>query len=582
MRSPSFFAAFAVFLLLWVFAAFLLTQGIFAAGGSLRGAGWLWGAAWLLAFGGTAALFPGDGKKQIAGVGLASVLLWLLFSGIAFAVHDFSYDGQCYHQEAIIRLAQGWNPWTHPLTAADTNQYEWLNGYPKITWQTGVLSYLLWNRLETAKAAMWLVGASVAVLATLWSAQLARQTPAPRFVHAVTLLLLFCPVAVLQWVTFQLDGYVYWCMVGLLLGAAGIAYPRLSPVREPVSYTFFCVSALMLAAAKFTGIVYAVYVAVVVAALLWVRRRDLVTLSAKRAAPVVLCLAAVTALSLFHPYWHNTVRYGHPLWPVMGRGATDIIGYAEHPDFVKQNGVVKFVWANNARARNIAGFRTAADNARYGKPVWKLPFALYRSEAAAYIAPDVHVGGFGPWYGGALLTATLLLGVCVVQKTPGSRIALGVWTIVWGSVLINPESWWVRYSPQGWWLVLIPLAACVFAPRPVRTAGMMLSALLFVNVAIVGGVNTAAQFLCERSYARQNALLRAAAPGSWAVRYGNARSNRRRFIEEGITATPAPDAATETAPGWYSAKLARTDTVLWTTDKALADSITAASPRGAN
>jgi len=183
------------------------------------------------------------------------------------------------------------------------------------------------------------------------------------------------------------------------------------------------------------------------------------------------------------------------------------------------------------------------------------------------------------WYGGALLAATALLGLCMVRKTPGSRLALGIWVIIWGSVFINPEAWWVRYSPQGWWLVLIPLAASAVAPRPLRKAGIVLAVLLVVNVLFVGAINTAGQIVCERSYRRQNALLRAAKPGSWCIAWANARSNRRRFAEEGITFRVAPENIAN-KPGWFSAKLARTDTMVWTQDETLARAIKEASPRG--
>ncbi|MBC8140299.1 MAG: hypothetical protein H7Y38_02525 [Armatimonadetes bacterium] len=567
--------AVVLFPLLWIFAAFVVTQGVFALGFSLR-SGWVWwGAAWLLALAGTAVLFPDGGKRNAALAGGASALVWLLFCGVAVFVHDFSYDGQAYHQEAIIRLAQGWNPMNAPLTAGDTNQYQWLNGYPKITWQTGALSFAIWNRIETAKSAMWLLGTSVSALTALWVHSLAKRSAAPRFVWAIGILALCNPVAVTQVATFQLDGYIYWGLIGVALGAAGVVFPRASPVRESVSWTIFAVCALILAAAKFTGIVYAVYAVLILGAVLLVRREPL----AFRIAPVLLAAAAVALVCLWHPYAHNVSRYGHPLYPVMGKGATDIIGYAEHPRFVEQNRFVKFFWANNARARNIAGFRTIADNEKYGKPLWKLPFALYRSEIAPYVAPDVHIGGFGPWYGGSLIAATVLLFVCVMRKTQGAGLALGVWAIVGGSVFVNPEAWWVRYSPQGWWLVLIPLAATVVAPRPLRTGGIVLGALLFVNVLFVGAINTAGQIVCERSYSRQNALLRAASPGSWFIAWGNARSNRRRFAEEGIAFRVAPDTVT-TAQGWFSVKLARTDTVVWTRDETLARAIIATSPRG--
>ncbi len=578
MRHRSFLPALFFLPLGWVFCSFVLTQILFALGVSLVGAQWVWAAALALSAACATRLFAGIETKAVAYAVTISVAAWLVLSGIAALVHDFSYDGQAYHQEAVIRLAEGWNPWWHPLTAEQTNQYQWLNGYPKITWQVGTLTFLIGGRLETAKVAMWLIGLSATGFTVLWACCVMPRTPAPALVGAIFLLLVMNPIALSQWATFQLDGFVYWCLLGMLCTLSSVAYPRYSPLLRREALVIFSLFTLSLAAAKFTGIVFAVYAVLVMGAVLLYQRRTIPAFSVPNGIFATVATVLLVSICMIHPYIHNTTRYGHPLWPVLGPHPTDIIGYAEHPDFVRQNRIVKFLWANNARARNIAGFRTSADNARYGKPQWKIPFSLYRSEMRPYVAPDVHIGGFGPWYGGVLLAGTVLLIVCVVQNTPGARVGFGVWAVVWGSVLINPESWWVRYSPHGWWLVLIPLAVSVGASKPIRTGGCILAGLLLLNISFVGLINTGGQILCERSFARQNALLRAAPPGSWYVQWGNARSNRRRFAENGITANTVPVAAMASPSGWYQAKLARTDTIVWTRDKKLAQAILAQSP----
>ncbi|MBC7806943.1 MAG: hypothetical protein H7145_12420, partial [Akkermansiaceae bacterium] len=408
MRHPSFLPALCFFPLSWVFCAFVLTQALFALGWNLGGGQWMWGAALVLTAVFVFRLFQGLGAREVACCGAITVAVWLAFCGIGAIVHDFSYDGQAYHQEAIIRLAEGWNPWTQPLTAEQTNQYQWLNGYPKITWQVGTLSYLIWNRIETAKVAMWLIGISATGFAALWTRQAAAISPAPRLIWAVYFLLMLNPIALSQWATFQLDGFVYWCLVGMLCGLMSVAYPRLSPLSPPIALITFALFALSLATAKFTGIVFAVYATLVMGALLSCRRQALPPLSRRDLAVAAMVTVGITALCMTHPYLHNTVRYRHPLWPVLGPKPTNIIGYAEHSDFVRRDRVTKFLWANNARARNIAGFRGAVDEKQYGRPRWKIPFSLYRSEIRPYVAPDVHIGGFGPWYGGALLTGTVL------------------------------------------------------------------------------------------------------------------------------------------------------------------------------
>lgn len=578
MRHLSFLPTLCFFPLGWVFCAFVLTQILFALGGNLAGGQWIWGVSLVLTAVIVSRIFPGLGTKDVVTAGAITATVWLALCGIAALVHDFSYDGQSYHQEAIIRLGEGWNPWADSLTAKQTNQYKWLNGYPKITWQVGTLSYRIWNRLETAKVAMWLIGISASGFAALWARRVAAVSPAPRLVWAICLLLILNPIALCQWATFQLDGFVYGCLVGMLCALASVFHPRLSPLSQPVALVTFALFSLCLATAKFTGIVFAVYAVLVMGVLLWNRRRTLPTLSRRNRIAAALVTVGVTVLCMIHPYLHNTLRHQHPLWPVLGPKTIDIIGYAEHSDFVRRDRFTKFVWANNARARNIAGFTGPADDNRYGRPQWKIPFSLYRSEVRPYVAPDVHIGGFGPWFGGGLLFGTLLLFICATRNTPGARLGVGAWVVVWGSVLINPEAWWVRYSPHGWWLALIPIGVALAAERPLRTSGYVLAGLMLLNVAFVGVINTGGQYICERSFARQYALLRAAPPEAWFVQWGNARSNRRRFAENGLTANAIPPGELTAPSGWHQAKLARTDTIVWTRDEALTEALSRVSP----
>ncbi|MBC8134648.1 MAG: hypothetical protein H8F28_02020, partial [Fibrella sp.] len=97
------------FPVLWVFWAFSTTQFVLATGTSLHNRSYLWWVALLFSFGSTALLFRTARDNGIKTAGIAGgigLLLWLVFSAVAFFVHDFSWDGQAYHQEAIIRLAQ--------------------------------------------------------------------------------------------------------------------------------------------------------------------------------------------------------------------------------------------------------------------------------------------------------------------------------------------------------------------------------------------------------------------------------------------------------------------------------------------
>ncbi len=570
---------------LWVFATFFLTQCALAAGLSLSPAfGIIGGTAFLGTFALTAFLFRTETDNGVKTAGIAggcALLLWLLFTAASLVVHDFSWDGQAYHQEAILRLADGWNPWARELRADETEHRDWINPYPKATWQVGAVLFGIVGRIESAKTAAWLIGFSATGFGFLWASRVAPRTPAPRLVWATALLFALNPVALCQWATFQVDGVVAWCLAGLFWSLLALLFPDQSPINRRAASVGYVIFTLLLSSVKFTGLVYAVYATVLLGSVYLGRILKTRQATLPRAKTIVAwgaVVAVVSLLCLTNPYFHNGARHGHFLWPVMGPHPKNVVGFQEHPDFLRQNRLVKFLWANNARARNIAGFLTPEDPDRYGKPVWKVPFSVSKSELRPYVAPDVHIGGFGVWYGGVLILASGLILVCAARDTPYARVSLGVWGAIWGSVLLNPEAWWARYSPQAWWLVLLPIAVAVYAGRPARLVAVALIALLSANTLLVAAVNTGGQILCERALSRQSALLRDAPPGSWRVEWGMARANRCRFAESGLPASDEADPARETAAGWHRVKLARTDTAIWTRDETLANALEGASP----
>ena len=431
-----------LFPLWWIVAAFLLGQATLALGFPLFRA--LGGIAWLAAAGAT--LWLGASRRNTMIAAVSGLAAWIALSAVASQLHDFSWDGQAYHQEAILQLASGWNPWRGDLTPAQTAQAVWINGYPKATWIVETMAFQAILRLEAAKAVGWMLGLSVAGMGALVTAALPGSRAMRWSLYALFLL---NPIASCQWCTFMVDSWVAWTLDGAALAGLTLVYPEIAPWPRRVSWLALVAYLLLLASVKLTGLVYGVYLLACLAGVLIMRRSRLPV--PRRAIVPAIASVVVSCVALGNPYLHNALRHGHPFWPVMGPNKVSIVGEAEHPAFLARNGPVKFLWSVNAEARNHV-FLTADDAARWGAPHLKPPFAVRRSELPAFVAPDVHLGGFGPWYGGVFLVGVALLATGVWRGWPGARVLAALWGIVLVSVLINPEAWWVRYVPQAWWL----------------------------------------------------------------------------------------------------------------------------------
>lgn len=81
------------------------------------------------------------------------LLIIVIFSICSLSAHflfDLSWDGQTYHQTAILQLHDGWNPYY--ATLSNTVQHSiWANHYPKASWIMAATILNFTNSIEASK-----------------------------------------------------------------------------------------------------------------------------------------------------------------------------------------------------------------------------------------------------------------------------------------------------------------------------------------------------------------------------------------------------------------------------------------------
>ena len=80
---------------------------------------------------------------------LLAVMLCLGSVAGAVFVYDSSFDGQIYHQDAVVQLHAGWNPFYDPAAPSSP----WVRHYPKAPWMIAAFLYEFIPRIEVGKAA---------------------------------------------------------------------------------------------------------------------------------------------------------------------------------------------------------------------------------------------------------------------------------------------------------------------------------------------------------------------------------------------------------------------------------------------
>ncbi|HTX54798.1 MAG TPA: hypothetical protein VMD08_15435 [Candidatus Baltobacteraceae bacterium] len=408
-----------------------------------------------------------------------SVAILVVAAGLAAFYYDLSWDGEWYHQTAILGIARGWDPLTQPLRSFAAPLETWVRHYPKGPWYAAAAIFSATGRIELGKAIDGLAFAALfcAVLGAALDLGLSRSRAC-----ALAFLVALNPVVVCELTSYLVDGIMF---AFLAVATAAVwtclaARPRPAVLLAGISASVACINA------KFTGLVFLGFVAA--AAAIWCFfhhrghfRRFIVT-----SALVFLVGAGVWG---YNPYVTNTIFRGQPFYPVFGaaryhdRDPQLANEHGETPkNMVGKSRFIRFGYAIFGRPGNQP-YRQG----RNASLMW--PFGARMEDLYAYTFQDPRIAALGPYFSGCLLIS-LALGIGLAA-TDRRRWTLGLicGTIV-GSLLISPALWWPRYGPQLWLLPIVPL---MFAfgggkGRGPALAAWVLAGLLTANAGIVGWV----------------------------------------------------------------------------------------------
>ncbi len=441
-----------------------------------------------------------------------------LFSALSTFFYDSSYDGQVYHQETLIRLAKGWNPFFETLTP--TNSVEermllWSENYAKSAEIAESRVYTATHRIESGKminflllfASFYLAACSLCVFKTI------RLKHAVLFAAAAAL----NPVVLCQLLTFYIDGQLASAVLCLLC-LFSLYYSK--PTRS-LAFILVAASAYFMNI-KFTAIIYFVVMAAGFLTLSLLNKKIGVF---KRALGIFTASILLGVFVFgFNPYVKNYREHGHPFYPIMGVGKVDIMEGVRPRGFDSMTSVQRFLISVFARSS------VATDQ----DVKVKIPLTVSGDEIKEFVFPDVRTGGFGPFFSALLLIglASLVLSFAHFKKN-GTLYAALIFLLL--SVFINPEGWWARYVPQLW---LVPLLAVIFldlgpGERIASRLRALTLLLIFLNVGVVGAVNLLRQTKNTLKISREmKQFSQRRMP--LKVDFSDFRSNRARFDEHGI------------------------------------------------
>lgn len=452
----------------------------------------------------------------------ASLVLHAVLGLAAAAVADGSWDGLAYQQEAILRLADGWNPLFEDAARYGTGNDIFINHYAKAAWIPGAAVLLATGHVEAGK--LFHITLMLAAFCQVGAALLRLSSLHRLWVLALAALAALSPVAVSQTPSFLIDGMVGSLLTVVVAGTA--AYIGARTWRPLVIVMLASCFAINL---KLTGLVF-VGVLLVLAVMVDALRNGL--LASRR---LFTAAAIVGSLSVFvvgyDPYVQNTLETGYPFYPTYGPKPPPMdIAPLRPVNLNDKDRLQRFLISNFSRTEVVR-----APNSSHLK--WPLTFGPGELRGAYNVGTEI--GGFGPLYGAMLLLATAgAIGLAVRAETR----RLAGWALVAAgcvlvSAFVHSETWWARYAPQSWLVPLVIAAACLAAPRrPARLAGLGIVGLASLNLFIITANIAWDQLLYEqRNRAAFDAVRQSPQPVT--VYFGGFGALRRRLQEAGVDYT---------------------------------------------
>lgn len=371
----------------------------------------------------------------------------IVFTNLALSLYicslifDSSCDGQIYHQDAIFRLSNGWNPFWNPIV--DSPHSIWVSHYGKVSWIIGSIFYKLTGNIESAKSLnlfliLPLISYSFSVLSNL--------SKNKKLISIISFLIILSPTAITQTFCSYVDGLLYITFTIMLLSIIQILS---SDNNKTDHYIILSSSILILSNLKFTGLGYAGLLMVCFVTYKICRDR----LTYVKAKPLCIYFISIfivaTFITGFNPYITN-MKMGHPFYPLSGPNKIDIIT-SNTPEFMRNKGPVgKFISANYGVPGKFEEKQLIWQNS---PKELKNKFIEGLKISYAY---DLAVGGFGPLTP-IFITFILISSVYLFFKIDDNNKSIYRFILIsiLLTVLINPEFWWARYVPQIWTLLCI-------------------------------------------------------------------------------------------------------------------------------
>ncbi|MFM7596187.1 MAG: hypothetical protein ACKO4Y_08425, partial [Flavobacteriales bacterium] len=404
---------------------------------------------------------------------------WILYGGliisisilIAIQFYDCSFDGQWYHQDAIMFLHDGWNPiWDSAISNDMVSglNANYVNHYPKGPWVIQSVIYLLTSNIEAGKSLHLIY--LLAFMCLFFTSLIYRFSFSWWTAILLTVFTGGSTITLGQLFSFYVDGLLFTVLGIFLLFLLEWIYFKGN------AWVYAGLAFIMLANIKFTGLIYALALFIVFGVWVVIQQKERIKTTLFKVS-FIICMGIIV---IGYPtYMRNWVSKGHPLFPIMGQNNEGkSIAEVQYPaDFFPMNRLEKLIAAHAS-----IPIYTDHEHASVRKPLFNKNLILesipyYKNHQPVTMSP------FGPFEGELLVLFIPLLFLFFLNKRPPELYLLLGGILL--SMIIQPEAWNLRYAPQVLLIFALTLAPLIHDKKTwIRIYSLIFIGLFIINSSI--------------------------------------------------------------------------------------------------
>lgn len=425
-----------------------------------------------------------DGERLEWNFFIICLVAFFVLVGVLAIINNFiwdsSYDSLAYHQDAIVKLYEGWNPFYQ----YKENINIWVMHYTKAAPVFAAALYKLTGRIESAKVLTSLMPIILFMLSFGVFNLIGKNK---KKLSCFAAIMLACnPVILYQMFSYYVDSLVGVYVIILIINLFLILF-----YRDLFFFKYFTLInvAVFLINIKFTGLAYAMVIlfGFLIINFIYNKRTYNIRLIGFLIAGFIFSVIIVG----FNPYVTNYVTNGHPLYPLAGENKIDIMTTNTPEDFRYDNSFKQAVKAIVAVPSN-ANYKGEAP-----KNLLDV-FKIDQNVLGYYSGTDARVRGFGV-YSLMFFPISFIGLIYLLVRSNNRKIKVSsiITLVAVGFAMIyGGDFWWARYVPYLWGIpVLVAFLFILDNNKNMKRAGKGLFAIMIINCLLIGVIAVSGKML---------------------------------------------------------------------------------------